>query len=371
MKRHTNRQAVEEVANAVLYEGYMLYPYRASSIKNRQRFNFGVLYPEGFDTSMQRTECLVCGEEDTTVDIEVRYLRLDQKEQAQEHTITIADAPLARLAGRTHVETDYFGEVRVAARGVAPDCHCLTIETRNTQPHRQEAARAKVLLESMISVHTILCVNNGSFASLLDPPAALAEAAAACRNLGTWPVLAGKEGSQDTMLSSPVILYDYPRVAPESPQNLFDSTEIDEILTLRILTLTDEEKAEIRRGDQRARALLERTENMPPEQLMKLHGVLRGLPGEKAVRVFGVDLRRGDRVRLWPQKSADIMDIALRGRLATIESIEQDIEGNVQLAVVIDDDPGRDLGELRQPGHRFFFGPEEVEPLDMEAHESA
>lgn len=173
------------------------------------------------------------------------------------------------------------------------------------------------------------------------------------------------------MLSSPVILYDYPRVAPESPQNLFDSTEIDEILTLRILTLTDEEKAEIRKGDQRARALLERTENMPPEQLMRLHGVLRGLPGQKAVRVFGVDLRRGDRVRLWPQKSADIMDIALRGRLATIESIEQDIEGNVQLAVVIDDDPGRDLGELRQPGHRFFFGPEEVEPLDMEAHESA
>jgi hypothetical protein len=81
------------------------------------------------------------------------------------------------------------------------------------------------------------------------------------------------------------------------------------------------------------------------------------------VRVFGVDLRRGDRVRLWPQKSADIMDIALKGQVAEIESIEIDYDDRIQLAVVLDEDPGRDLGMLRQPGHRFFFSPEEVEPL--------
>ena len=79
------------------------------------------------------------------------------------------------------------------------------------------------------------------------------------------------------MLSSPIILYDYPQVAPESPGDLFDGAEIDEILSLRILTLTDEEKAEMRRSDDRARRILERTETLPPEHFMKLHGTLRGL----------------------------------------------------------------------------------------------
>lgn len=81
------------------------------------------------------------------------------------------------------------------------------------------------------------------------------------------------------------------------------------------------------------------------------------------VRVFGVDLRKGDRVRLWPQKNADIMDLALKGQVAEIESIEIDYDDQVHLAVVLDNDPGRDLGMLRQPGHRFFFTPEEVEPV--------
>jgi hypothetical protein len=179
------------------------------------------------------------------------------------------------------------------------------------------------------------------------------------------------------MLSSPIILYDYPEIAPESKGDLFDATEIDEILSLRIMTLTDEEKKEIRAGDERGKAILERTEQMPAEQLMKLHGALRSLrpvtgmdwdpfaetPPKESVRVFGVEVKKGDRVRLWPQKSADIMDSVLAGKTATIEAIEEDFEGNVQLAVVVDDDPGRDLGELRQPGHRFFFGVEEVEPV--------
>ena len=83
----------------------------------------------------------------------------------------------------------------------------------------------------------------------------------------------------------------------------------------------------------------------------------------ESVRVFGVELRKGDRVRLWPQQRADILDLALAGKSAVIEAIEQDFEDQVQLAVVLDDDPGRDLGEARQPGHRFFFGVEEVELL--------
>jgi hypothetical protein len=86
-------------------------------------------------------------------------------------------------------------------------------------------------------------------------------------------------------------------------------------------------------------------------------------PQLTSVRVSGVELRRGDRVRLRPKKSADIFDLALKGQIAVIESIEQDYDDRVHLAVILDDDPGRDLGELRQPGHRFFFGPEEVEPV--------
>jgi hypothetical protein len=81
------------------------------------------------------------------------------------------------------------------------------------------------------------------------------------------------------------------------------------------------------------------------------------------VRVSGVDVRRGDRVRLRPRNGADIFDLALAARIATIEAIEQDYEGTLRVAVVIDDDPGKDLGLLRQPGHRFFFGLDEIEPL--------
>jgi hypothetical protein len=81
------------------------------------------------------------------------------------------------------------------------------------------------------------------------------------------------------------------------------------------------------------------------------------------IDVLGVALKPGDRVRLKPRSGGDILDLALAGRVAIIESIEQDYENKVHLAVLIEDDPGRDLGALRQPGHRFFFAPEEIEPL--------
>ncbi|HJT88217.1 MAG TPA: hypothetical protein VJ732_10185, partial [Bryobacteraceae bacterium] len=217
-------------------------------------------------------------------------------------------------------------------------------------------SREAALRHSLLSTHTILTVRGGEFLSLMDPPEGYRAAAEACRNIGTWPVLAGAPGERDIMLSSPVILYDYPQVAPESPGDLFDGTEIDEILTLRILTLSDQEKAEIRAGEERARRILERSETLPPEQLMKLHGALRGLGQTR-------EWKAGDVVRLRPRRGGDIMDIALGGKRAIIESVEEDYEGRVHLAVVLEDDPGRDLGMMRQPGHRFFFTPEEVEAI--------
>jgi hypothetical protein len=92
----------------------------------------------------------------------------------------------------------------------------------------------------------------------------------------------------------------------------------------------------------------------------------------ESLNIFGVEVKRGDRVRLWPQKSADIVDMALKGKIAVIEAIERDFDDRVHLAVVVEDDPGREFGMLRQPGHRFFFSPDEIEPLSLNgevAHE--
>ena len=136
-------------------------------------------------------------------------------------------------------------------------------------------------MQSLVSTHTILGTDQGGFISLLDPPEELKTAAGACENSGTWPVLIGEEGERDAMLSSPIILYDYPKIAPESPGALFDGTEIDEILSLRILTLTDEEKLAMGQTDERAREILQRTESIPPEEFMKMHGVMHRLHTER------------------------------------------------------------------------------------------
>jgi hydrogenase maturation protease len=139
------------------------------------------------------------------------------------------------------------------------------------------ASRDVALMHSLVSTHVILGAQDGEFVSSLEPPAELQELAGQCENVGVWPVLVGEPGQRDTLLASPIILYDYPQIAPESVGDLFDGTEIDEILSLRIMTLTDDEKREMRESDARARQILERTESMPAEQFMKLHGVVRGM----------------------------------------------------------------------------------------------
>src|SRR5262249_22073217 len=144
--------------------------------------------------------------------------------------------------------------------------------------------RDEALTRSLVSTHTILNVRGGKFISLLDPPESLREIAGSLRNIGTYPVLVGAEGERDAMLSSPIILYDYPQIAPESAGDLFDGTEMEEMLALRSLTLTDEEKREIRDGDERARRILERIESLPAERLMKLHGVARAAAGRGGAR---------------------------------------------------------------------------------------
>ena len=375
--------AVEKIANAVLYEGYILYPYRASAVKNQQRWNFGTLGPG----EIMQTECLIAGSPDSVLDVKVRFLQMLAREghvwnEAKEHAALSSDLRLHELAQHELAQKEAFafgreieGAVEITAKMLRERLFRITVRITNLVSS-EDRDREAVLLRSLVSTHTILSVRGGEFVSLIDPPDEFRDEAKACRNIGTWPVLAGEEGTHDTMFSSPIILYDYPEIAPESPGDFYDGTEMDEMLALRVLTLTDDEKREMRGGDERARRILELTETLPDEHMMKLHGVVRGMrPVEPfaeeqlapaSIRVFGVEVKKDDRVRLWPKKGGDIFDLALEGKIAIVEAIEQDFEDRVHLAVILEDDPGRDLGAMRQPGHRFFFSPEEIEPLALE-----
>jgi len=296
-------ELVERIANAVLYEGYILYPYRPSSVKNQRRFNLGVLVPpaygamqSGTESSTMRTECLVCGSPQTKLDIRLRFLQVTPEsssgswQTAVEREVRVEECRVDDLIAQGRQEQFHFplshngdksieGAVTVTARLLEDGLYQVAVHVvnRTRLEHPEKFSRDEMLPYALAAAHTILAVRDGEFVSLLDPPDGLREAASECQNVGTWPVLAGDPGQRSFLLSSPIILYDYPRIAPESPGDLFDGTEIDEILTLRIMTLTEAEKLEVRNGDERARRILERTEMLPEEHFMKLHGALRGL----------------------------------------------------------------------------------------------
>ena len=345
-----NLATVDAIAKAVLYEGYMLYPYRPSSVKNQQRWNFGVLCPRSYSEAQNgteawtmQTECLLEGNSGAALDIRVRFLQLVARsigelaqpvpelpsegpaefrliprvevagriyqswQEAVEREVTVPVHNLEELgtmrlvypfslpAGKQYEglrevggpvtavivreQTGLEGEIEATAELVLDNLFKLRVVVRNLTAfsNASGANREGALLSSLASTHTVLGVENGKFCSMTAPTDEHQEITASCQNVGTWPVLVGEEGAQDTLLSSPIILYDYPQIAPESAGDLFDGTEIDEILSLRILTLTDEEKREMSQSDDRARLMLERTETLPMEQLMKLHGVLRNV----------------------------------------------------------------------------------------------
>ena len=270
------------------------------------------------------------------------------------------------------------GTIDIAVQPLAGDVFKISVTVENHTPVSESELnqQEEVLMRTFASTHTILESARGEFLSLMDPPPAYVEASKTCSNIGTWPVLVGEKekGEAVAMLSSPIILYDYPEIAQESPGEFFDGTEIDEILTLRVLTMTDQEKWEMSQGDEHARRILHRTEELPEEAFWQMHGTIRDRqfssedffdPNTRLehVTVNGTDLKIGHRVQIRPQGRADVMDLALEGKIAVIESIEQDAENRVYLALVLDEDPGKDLGMLRQPGHRFFYGVNEVEPL--------
>jgi hypothetical protein len=313
--------AVRRIADAVLYEGYVLWPYTRSALKNRQRWTFGGVYPRGHseprggdDPWEMRAQVLVEGDRAARVEVGVRFLhivwrqvhdeaglpvddrvvdgeRLLTWEEATERQVAVPAATLEDLGEGVRVAVDVpagresdgpvtrswealEGIVELRAERLGPGLHRVALRVANTTPWAG-GPREAALRRTLCSTHAVLRVDGGGFVSLTDPPEALRAATEACENQGVWPVLVGEAPARDTLLASPIILPDYPEIAPESPGDLFDGGEIDQLLSLSILGLTDAEKDEMRASDPRTREILERTERLTPEELMRLHGTFR------------------------------------------------------------------------------------------------
>ena len=303
-------EAGREVADALLYEGYVLYPYRASAPKNTNtlRWQFGVLVPPAYDgePSAQRTECLLEVSGACRLSVRVRFLQLQARtegdkpawDEAVERSVDVElavdpasasevvapfefGADAATTDGVRFERWDVSGRLTARVEPVVVDVPAVkvTVVTENVSPWDPgDAARHEVVRRSLVAAHTLAAVDGGAFVSSLEPPSWAAPVVDACECEHTFPVLVGSNGRRDALLSSPIIVYDYPEVAPESPGSFFDSTEIDELLTLRTLTLTDAEKQEARATDPQAAAIIDRIEALGRAEIRRLHGTNRPVP---------------------------------------------------------------------------------------------
>jgi hydrogenase maturation protease len=307
---------LRQIADAVLYEGYVLWPYSRSATKNQRRWTFGGVYPRAHserhadDRWTMQTQCLVEGRasrvdvvvrflhvverrirrgdsfvDEITVDGE-RYVAWDEATERESRETGVGRREISISAGESLEDVgddvrlvrrwrELRGEVEVSSEGLRPGLHRVTVRVSNTTPFSGD--REAALRQTFCSAHVVLSTTDGQFVSLTDPPDDLRADAEGCENDGVWPVLVGEAGERHTVLAAPIILPDYPEIAPESPGDLFDGGEIDQLLTLNILSLSDQEKAEMRAADPRTREILERTEALSEEQLMLLHGAIREL----------------------------------------------------------------------------------------------
>jgi hypothetical protein len=470
------------VADTVLYEGYILYPYRASHGKNATgvRWQFGVLVPQrhadanplppgamqpagtvsgAVETWCQQTECILEPADGASVDVRLRFLHL-QARLVEAATGDGRFTPVESLtaAGERYVTWDEGVETEFRAGFTLAELYDGPCSVPIERPAKEEIEllgdgngttvgrvirrrealsirlvvsaeplpgpygiarlrvrtenvtdwvgtsrdRDDVLRHSPVATHLILATSPGSrFVSPLEPPEWARPAVASCTNLATWPVLVGEPDSSDMVLSAPMVLPDYPEVAPESPMDLFDGTENDELLSLRIMTLTDEEKAEARATDPRAAAIIDHADNLPPEIYERLHGAIRSLrnvtgdefpeiwtdeggdvkrppslfdpeidasysPETDTVEIAGTRIGKGSRVVLRPATGrSDAQDMFLAGRVASVQAILFDADEAPHLAVTLDDDPGADV-QISHGRYRYFRI-DEVEPLsDLE-----
>jgi hypothetical protein len=466
---------VRRVADAVLYEGYILYPYRASAQKNHSRWQFGVLMPPGYaaadpsESSTMQAEVVFEHRGQPAVEVTVRFLQVQRRTDAATPDTSVPDtgvpdtgilgtgvpavwdeaveqeinvtAPSQALLGVGEtsgsvtrftvpggVDTQTMSGARVIRRRepltgtvtvrATPlpgpwQAARLTVQVTNESQYPLPSGssdatvspgsppgRATALPGAFVAAHLIIRVFGGAFLSMTDPPEWAKPQVSECQNTGCWPVLAGADGSREVMLAAPIILPDHPQVAPESPGELYDGTEIDEILTLRTLALSAEEKAAARATDPRAAALIDRVDAMDAPTMAQLHGTIRAMsahppaqsahppaqaataspesggesvpwwdpgadasvsPGTDSVVVAGHRVARGSRVILRPgTRRADAQDMFLAGRAALVEAVLLDIDDTTYLAVTLADDPAADLQAAH--GRFLYFAPDEVEP---------
>lgn len=455
MTTETDRFApARAVADAVLYEGYVLYPYRASAAKNHVRWQFGVLAPKpyvlanGGESWAMRAVCLLEASPGARLHVRMRCLHVDRRvvevpagpggtppfvsapsldtgdrlhtsfDEGVERELELGPYPVDAgaeivepfgLAGRQEIEDildggggisgrivrnrqSLRGRVTISRSDAGDGLTRLEVEAANvTEWPGPAESRDAVVQHSFVGTHLLLAVDGGAFLSLLDPPARALDAVAACRSTGCFPVLGGPPGTSDLMLASPIILYDHPEIAPESTGDLYDATEIDEILTLRTMTLTDEEKREARATDPRAAAIVDRVDHLPPALLERLHGAVRSLrtaapagtappctseaavpwwdpeadasvdPDADSVLVAGGCASKGSRVVLRPGRRGDAQDMFLAGREAIVSGVFHDVDGGIHIAVTIDGDPAAELDDWY--GRYRYFAPHEVELL--------
>ena len=481
--------AVRSIADAVLYEGYILYPYRASAQKNRSRWQFGVVMAPGYaaadpsENSFTQAECVLAHTGQPVVRVILRFLQVQRRttegtrgpggageawDEAVEREVEVTAGPDVLLGDGVAEEFTVPGGEDRELLGVAasspdsagpldgtgspddagpPDGTGSRYAVRRREPlagavsvraipipgpwravrlqvrveNRTAAApvprrREEALPTALVAAHTIISVSGGEFISMTDPPIWAQPAVAECQNAGGWPVLADPGGGRQVVLSSPIILYDHPELAAESPGELYDGTEIDEILTLRTLALSDAEKLEARATDPRAAALLDRVESMDAAAMARLHGTVRssgrpprapaagppgasgppglpgqGLPGQglpeqglagepavpwwdpdaeatvspdtDTVTISGRPVSRGSRVRLLPgTRRADAQDMFLVGRIAEVQAVLHDVEDRPYLAVSLAGQPDEDLRIAH--GRFLYFMPDEVEPYE-------
>jgi hypothetical protein len=447
-----------KIADAVLYEGYVLYPYRASAKKNQIRWQFGVVFPGDYakqssENSFQQTECLLEPRDNCRIHARVRFLQVQARtveraidsdganfkaveslevdgetfvswdeavDREAEADVSLADIlegdyvlPITVSATReVELLTDAEGIVRGRVlRETWPVEGRLLLDARRLEgPYDVVVLRAKVenttrwmdegggrdaaLRHALVAAHTLIAATHAVFISLLEPPEWARPAIESLENLHTFPVLVGDRVQRDLVLSSPIILYDYPEIAPESPGELFDGTEIDEILSLRTMALTDDEKRQARATDKRAAAIIDRVDSMPQEVLDRLHGAIRYVreatesntvedpsqavpwwdpgadtsvsPDTDWVQIGRSKVARGSRVRLRPGiKRADAQDMFLVDKVGVVEAVLLDVDDNKYLAVTLEDDPAADLHQWH--GRFLYFSPDEVEPLESRA----
>ena len=427
------------IADAVFYEGYLLYPYTATSHKNKLRWQFGIVVPKAHEAAgtgehgHQQTDVLFEATGDARIDVIFRFLHVEsrsvearegagfvptssltvdgtryltfdesiEREVATSHWPTaggVVDAAIrfdgertveelrdaaGALAGRIVRERwPISGVLSIAATKLAtPGCSRLRVRVVNDSAVVAASERGVVMRTAFVSAHTLLGITDGAFLSPIDPPDPVLAAKAKLANEHTWPVLVGDvtaDAQRATIvLSSPIVLADFPEIAKKTGADAFDATEIDELLTLSVLSLSDAERAEARATDPRARAIVERAEAFGAPDVDRLHAVFETVPtfgsveslaasvAPTSVTVGGTTISKGSSVRIAPKRRADAWDMFLDGKIATVQAIHQDFEDRVFVAVTVDDDPATEYHQWY--GRAFYFEPDEVEPLGSSA----